>query len=107
VSEFAQAAERHRRELLVHCYRMLGSLSDAEDAVQETLLRAWQYRDSLKEGAPLRPWFYRVATNACLDAIARDKRRAALVAEAETDHDWVGRAEDVVWLRPIPDARTV
>ena len=57
MSEFARAAEGHRRELLLHCYRMLGSLPDAEDAVQETLLRAWRYRDSLKEGAPLRPGF--------------------------------------------------
>jgi RNA polymerase sigma-70 factor (ECF subfamily) len=71
VTEFAHAAEGHRRELLLHCYRMLGSLPDAEDAVQETMVRAWRYRDSLKEGAPLRPWLYRVATNACLDAIAR------------------------------------
>jgi len=75
VNEFASNVERHRRELLLHCYRMLGSLPDAEDAVQEALLRAWRYRDSLKEGAPLRPWLYRVATNACLDAIARDERR--------------------------------
>ena len=78
MNEFGSNVERHRRELLVHCYRMLGSLPDAEDAVQETLLRAWRYRDSLKEGAPLRPWLYRVATNACLDAIARDERRAVL-----------------------------
>jgi RNA polymerase sigma-70 factor, ECF subfamily len=82
VNEFASNVERHRRELLLHCYRMLGSLPDAEDAVQETLLRAWRYRDSLKEGAPLRPWLYRVATNACLDAIARDERRAVLAARA-------------------------
>src|ERR1700745_3190213 len=64
VNECGSNVERHRRELLVHCYRMLGSLPDAEDAVQETLLRAWRYRDSVKEGAPLRPWLYRVATNA-------------------------------------------
>jgi len=50
VNEFASNVERHRRELLLHCYRMLGSLPDAEDAVQETLLRAWRYRDSVKEG---------------------------------------------------------
>ena len=85
MNEFASTVEHHRRELLVHCYRMLGSLEDAEDAVQETLLRAWRYRDSLKEGAPLRPWLYRVATNACLDAIARDERRAVLGAKAEAE----------------------
>jgi RNA polymerase sigma-70 factor (ECF subfamily) len=66
VNEFASNVERHRRELLVHCYRMLGSLADA---LQETLLRAWRYRDSVNEGAPLRPWLYRVATNACLESI--------------------------------------
>jgi RNA polymerase sigma-70 factor (ECF subfamily) len=104
VSEFARAAEGHRRELLLHCYRMLGSLPDAEDAVQETLLRAWRYRDSLKEGAPLRPWLYRVATNACLDAIARDERRAVLTARAAADDDATGKLDDVVWLRPIPDS---
>jgi RNA polymerase sigma-70 factor (ECF subfamily) len=102
VNEFAETIERCRRELLVHCYRMLGSLQDAEDAVQETSLRAWRYRGSLKEGAPLRPWLYRVATNACLDAIARDERRAALAAKAEAD-EGAGKTEDVVWLQPIPD----
>jgi len=104
VNEFGSNVERHRRELLVHCYRMLGSLPDAEDAVQETLLRAWRYRDSLKEGAPLRPWLYRVATNACLDAIARDERRAVLGAKAEADAGWAGQPDDVVWLGPIPDS---
>jgi DNA-directed RNA polymerase specialized sigma24 family protein len=64
VNEFASNGERHRRQLLLHSYRH-ARLSDAEDAVQETLLRAWRYRDSLKEGAPRRPWLYRVATNAC------------------------------------------
>lgn len=70
MNEFGSNVERHRRELLVHCYRMLGSLPDAEDAVQETLLRAWRYLDSVKEGAPFRPWLYRVATNACLESIS-------------------------------------
>jgi RNA polymerase sigma-70 factor, ECF subfamily len=104
VNEFASTVEHHRNELLVHCYRMLGSLPDAEDAVQETLLRAWRYRDSVKEGAPLRPWLYRVATNACLDAIARDERRAVLGARAEADEGWTGQPEDVVWLGPIPNS---
>src|SRR5215472_9127345 len=104
MNEFASTVERHRHELLVHCYRMLGSLPDAEDAVQEALLRAWRYRDSLKEGAPLRPWLYRVATNACLDAIARDQRRAVLAARAAEDDGWAGKPDDVVWLRPIPDS---
>jgi len=103
VTEFASTVDSYRRELLVHCYRMLGSLPDAEDAVQETLLRAWRYRDSLKEGAPLRPWLYRVATNACLDAIARDERRAVLAAKAAEQDDWTGQPEDVVWLGPVPD----
>jgi len=104
VNEFASNVERHRRELLVHCYRMLGSLQDAEDAVQETLLRAWRYRDTVKEGAPLRPWLYRVATNTCLDAIARDERRAVLAAKAAADDGWTGQSEDVVWLGPIPNS---
>ena len=104
MNEFASGVERYRHELLVHCYRMLGSLQDAEDAVQETLLRAWRYRDSLKDGAPLRPWLYRVATNACLDAIARDERRTLLAAKAAADDGWAGKPEDVVWLRPIPDS---
>ncbi|HEU4389358.1 MAG TPA: RNA polymerase subunit sigma-70 [Blastocatellia bacterium] len=104
MNEFSTDVERHRRELVVHCYRMLGSLPDAEDAVQETALRAWRYRDSLKEGAPLRPWLYRIATNACLDAIARDKRRAVLAARAAADEGWTGEREDVVWLGPIPDS---
>src|SRR5215813_13873996 len=104
VNEFASTVESYRHELLVHCYRMLGSLQDAEDAVQETLLRAWRYRDSLKEGAPLRPWLYRVATNACLDAIARDQRRAVLAARAAADDGDAGNPDDVVWLGPIPNS---
>ena len=82
---FTALAERHRRELLVHCYRMLASLNDAEDAVQDTFLRAWRYRESVREGLSLRPWLYRIATNACLDAIARDPRRTALAAASEPE----------------------
>jgi RNA polymerase sigma-70 factor (ECF subfamily) len=82
---FTALAERHRRELFVHCYRMLASLDDAEDAVQDTFLRAWRYRESVREGLPLRPWLYRIATNACLDAIARDPRRTALAAASELE----------------------
>ena len=102
---FNVLAERHRRELLVHCYRMLGSLHDAEDAVQDTFLRAWRYRESLKEGAPPRPWLYRVATNSCLDAIARDERRAVLAAKWTTASSGTPPGpDDVTWLQPIPNA---
>ena len=103
-SAFTALAERHRRELLVHCYRMLGSFHDAEDALQDTFLRAWRYRESLEDGAPLRPWLYRVATNACLDAIARDNRRSAL-ARAVEEESGSGRlsAAEVTWLQPFPD----
>jgi RNA polymerase sigma-70 factor (ECF subfamily) len=103
-SAFTALAERHRGELLVHCYRMLGSFDDAEDALQDTFLRAWRYRETLEDGAPLRPWLYRVATNACLDAIARDNRRSALAraAEEESGRNRLGAAE-VTWLQPFPD----
>jgi RNA polymerase sigma-70 factor (ECF subfamily) len=103
-SAFTALAERHRGELLVHCYRMLGSFDDAEDALQDTFLRAWRYRESLKDGPPLRPWLYRVATNTCLDAIARDPRRSALARTAEEagGSSGLGPAE-VTWLQPFPD----
>jgi RNA polymerase sigma-70 factor (ECF subfamily) len=92
-SEFAARAERHRRELHVHCYRMVGSFEEAEDLVQETLLRAWRARASLERVEWLRAWLYRIATNACLDAIKRDGRRVASV----------GSFRDVPWLQPYPD----
>ena len=100
---FNHLAGRHRRELLIHCYRMLGSLDDAEDAVQDALLRAWRYRESLIEGAPLRPWLYRVATNVCLDAIARDERRSVLAAKSVENGAPPSTAE-ITWLQPIPDS---
>jgi RNA polymerase sigma-70 factor (TIGR02960 family) len=90
---FAELAERHRRELHVHCYRMLASFEEAEDAVQETLLRAWRSRDSF-EGSLLRAWLYKIATNVCLDMLRRSSRRLATV------HNF----SEVPWLQPYPDA---
>ena len=89
-AEFAGLVERHRRELHVHSYRMLGSFQDAEDAVQDTFLRAWRSRDTFEGRSTLRTWLYRIATNACLDLIA--KRRPAPAAGGE-----------VLWLEPYPD----
>jgi len=100
---FDRLVAGQRRELLVHCYRMLGSLDDAEDAVQESLLRAWRYRESLTEGASPRPWLYRIATRVCLDAIARDGRRSALAAKAG-EGSAAATIDEVVWLQPLPDA---
>src|SRR6266568_2672049 len=73
--EFGAHIERYRRELQVHCYRMLGSYDDSEDLVQETFLRAWRGRATFQGRASLRTWLYRIATNACLDALDRRPRR--------------------------------
>ncbi|MEY2554334.1 MAG: hypothetical protein QOC57_2194 [Ilumatobacteraceae bacterium] len=92
-SDFAALTERHRRELHVHCYRMLASFDEGEDAVQETFLRAWRGRDSFDGSCLVRAWLYRIATNVCLDMIRRRKRRVpALNSFAE-----------VPWLQPYPD----
>ncbi len=91
-SAFVALAERHRRELHVHCYRMLASFDDAEDAVQETLLRAWRHRDGFDGGA-FRAWLYRIATNVCLDVLRRSSRRLSAM------HSFA----DLPWLQPYPD----
>jgi RNA polymerase sigma-70 factor (TIGR02960 family) len=90
---FTEAAERHRRELHVHCYRMLGSFEEAEDLVQETYLRAWRHRDGFDGGPGLRAWLYKIATNACLDALRRNQRRVPSL------HSFA----EVPWLQPYPD----
>jgi RNA polymerase sigma-70 factor (TIGR02960 family) len=92
-SDFAALAERHRRELHVHCYRMLASFDEAEDAVQETYQRAWKGRESFAGGTLLRAWLYRIATNVCLDLIRRRSRRLA-------SFDGLN---EVAWLQPYPD----
>ena len=79
-AEFSARAERHRRELHVHCYRMMGNFEEAEDLVQETLLRAWRNRSELSRDDWFRAWLYKIATNACLDAIKLRKRRVPSLA---------------------------
>src|SRR3954451_16393983 len=74
--DFTARVERHRREIHVHCYRMMGSYQDAEDLVQETFLRAWRRRDTYEGRASLRAWLYRIAPNACLDALEKRPRNA-------------------------------
>jgi RNA polymerase sigma-70 factor, ECF subfamily len=94
-SAFASLVERYRRELQVHCYRMLGSLEDAEDVVQETFLRAWRKRDTFRGRSSFRAWLYGIATNACLDALQRRPR----VRPQGRDN----AAAEVPWLQPYPD----
>ncbi len=86
---FTTLVERHRRELQVHCYRMLGSLEEAEDLTQETFLRAWRKRAGYQGRSTFRAWLYRIATNACLDALEKRPRKAA--------------GGEVLWLQPYPD----
>jgi RNA polymerase sigma-70 factor (TIGR02960 family) len=92
-SAFAALTERYRRELHVHCYRMLASFDEAEDAVQETFLRAWRSRESFDGSALVRAWLYKIATNVCLDAIRRAGRR---VTSMET-------MREVPWIQAYPD----
>ena len=87
---FTAMAQRHRRELHVHCYRMLGSFQDAEDAVQDTFLRAWRRRETFEGRSTFRAWLYRIATNACLDLLAKRRPEPATGGE-------------VLWLQPYPD----
>ncbi|HTN25354.1 MAG TPA: RNA polymerase subunit sigma-70 [Solirubrobacteraceae bacterium] len=92
-SAFARLVEPHRRELHVHCYRMVASFEDAEDLVQETFLRAWRSRHTFDRGDWFRAWLYRIATNVCLDSLRRNARRAQSSQSIA----------EVPWLQPYPD----
>jgi RNA polymerase sigma-70 factor (ECF subfamily) len=102
---FRALAEPHRRELQVHCYRMLGSLQDAEDALQDTLLAAWQGLGGFEGRASLRTWLYRIATNRCLNALRSASRRPAREWDLpKVEPPEPTRLGEVVWLEPFPDA---
>jgi RNA polymerase sigma-70 factor (ECF subfamily) len=102
---FSEQLERHRRELQVHCYRMLGSFEDSEDVVQETFLRAWRARASFEGRSTFRAWLYRIATNACLDALQRTPRRVlpSQLGPGANPPVPVKPAADLPWLQPYPD----
>ena len=101
---FRELTEPHRRELQVHCYRMLGSLQDAEDALQDTLLAAWQGLDGFEERASVRTWLYRIATNRCLSVLRSARRRPAKEWDMQIDLPEPTRLGEIVWLEPYPDA---
>jgi RNA polymerase sigma-70 factor (ECF subfamily) len=103
---FRELAESHRRELQVHCYRMLGSFADAEDAVQETMLAAWQgIGGFIEERASLRTWLYKIATNRCLNARRAASRRPATEWDmAKFEPPVPTPRDEPVWLQPFPDA---
>src|SRR5262249_51782268 len=102
---FRELTEPYRRELQVHCYRMLGSLQDAEDVLQETLLAAWQSFGAFEGHASIRTWLYRIATNRCLNALRSAKRRPAKEWDIpQVEPPEPTRLGEVVWLEPYPDA---
>jgi RNA polymerase sigma-70 factor, ECF subfamily len=101
---FRRLIDPHRRELLVHCYRFLGSVQDAEDTLQETLLAAWQGLGGFEERASLRTWLYRVATNRCLKALRSSSRRPRMGAPPTGfEPPEPTRLGEVVWLEPCPE----
>jgi RNA polymerase sigma-70 factor (ECF subfamily) len=104
-TQFAEL-EQHRRELTAHCYRMLGSPFEAEDAVQETLLRAWKSLDRFEGRSSLRSWLYRIATNVCLDQLEGKERRARPMDLGPAGEPVIENLHtpEVPWLQPVPDS---
>jgi len=105
-SAFSTLIEPYRRELQVHCYRLLGSLEDAEDLVQETMLRAWRHIDTFKGRASLRTWLYAIATNACLDTLKKRPPRTLPAAASPAMDPLTPIAQapaESIWLEPFPD----
>ena len=102
-SAFRELVEPYRRELHLHCYRLLGSLQDAEDVVQETLLAAWRGLSGFEQRASLRSWLYRIATNRCLNAL-RDRRRRPQEEPSMAEPPRPTRLAEPMWLDPYPDA---
>ncbi|MFD5825740.1 sigma-70 family RNA polymerase sigma factor [Lentzea sp. NPDC060358] len=102
--DFETAAHPFRRELLAHCYRMLGSLHDAEDLVQETYLRAWKSYGAFEGRSSVRTWLYRIATNACLTALDSRARRPLPfdLSPGATEHDVLTQDHEIPWLEPFP-----
>jgi RNA polymerase sigma-70 factor, ECF subfamily len=104
---FRRLVEPHRSGLHAHCYRMLGSLHDAEDALQDALLRAWRGLSGFDGRSPLRPWLYRITTNACLDALARRPKRVIPIdygPPADSDaNEPGGPLLESIWVEPYPD----
>jgi RNA polymerase sigma-70 factor, ECF subfamily len=106
--EFLADAQRYRRELLAHCYRMTGSVHDAEDLVQETYLRAWKSYRGFEGKSSVRTWLYRIATNTCLTALESRQRRplpSGLGTPSSEPHSELAERHEVPWLQPLPDDR--
>src|SRR6202020_2176369 len=101
---FAQLTAPYRRELQLHCYRILGSLQDAEDLLQETLLAAWRGLEQFEGRSSLRAWLYTIATNRCLNALRDRGRRPQPVAGAESGQHPAGSVAEIAWLEPYPDS---
>lgn len=104
---FLADAQRYRRELLAHCYRMTGSVHDAEDLVQETFLRAWKSYDRFEGKSSVRTWLYRIATNTSLTALEGKQRRplpSGLGTQSSDPHADIHERHEVPWLEPLPDA---